>query len=131
VDLLVGVEFKPTGKHYVCHGHRGEWDGDLRLYWFGVEWYRVDFLERPDFAGHCVWRWGYPYPHHRLCCGVVVMPVVEAVFAMEASPHASFEDARRLEFAMLAAAEAAQKEGVTDPDEIRRRMLAVRDSWTG
>lgn len=58
------------------------------------------------------------------------MPVVEAVgvaVGHDGSP-AGISWAKQLEAAMTAAVEQAQAEGVTDPDEIRRRILDARDA---
>ena len=51
--------------------------------------------------------------------------IVEADAAF--SGHKNKDLAKRIEQAMAGAALQAQAEGVTDPDEIRRLMLAARD----
>jgi hypothetical protein len=56
------------------------------------------------------------------------MPVVEAVFVMAGPLGAQTPHSKRVEAAMLAAVQKAQAEGLTDPDEIRARMMAARDA---
>lgn len=56
------------------------------------------------------------------------MPVVEAVAAFVANKT---DMARRIEAAMQGAALMASAEGVTDPAEIKARMLAARDKVKG
>jgi hypothetical protein len=54
------------------------------------------------------------------------MAVVEAAFVMVVDIGVGDDEKRRLEQAMVAAMERATAEGVTDPDEVRRRILEAR-----
>jgi hypothetical protein len=56
------------------------------------------------------------------------MPVVEAVFIMAGPLGGHTPHSKRVEAAMLAAVQKAQTEGLTDPHEIRARMMAARDA---
>lgn len=56
------------------------------------------------------------------------MPVVEAVGIAVAREGLSTERHAEIESAMLKAVQKAQAEGVTDPEEIKRRMLTARDA---
>lgn len=53
------------------------------------------------------------------------MPIVEAAASFVSARNSDL--ARRIEFAMGGAALQARGEGVTDPDEIRARMLEARE----
>lgn len=53
------------------------------------------------------------------------MAVVEATAAFAASKNRDL--AARIEMAMSAAALEARSDGVTDPNEVRQRMLEARD----
>jgi hypothetical protein len=55
------------------------------------------------------------------------MPVVEATFVMT-GPLFGGEGDKAVEAAMIEAVRRAQAEGLTDPDEIRVRILAARDA---
>ncbi len=56
------------------------------------------------------------------------MPVVEAVMVASGTVGQRTEADDRITRAMLDAVEKAQNEGVTDPVEIRARILAARDA---
>lgn len=55
------------------------------------------------------------------------MPVVEAAFVMHADQSLGHDERRHIEGLLIAEIEKANAEGVTDPEEIRRRILAARD----
>lgn len=56
--------------------------------------------------------------------GATVIPTV----GIAVGQHLGGGRAQQIETAMQMACDAAQREGVSDPDEIRRRMLAAKDS---
>jgi hypothetical protein len=64
--------------------------------------------------------------------GVVVeTPMVVAAVGIGVSHNMGDDLHDRIETAMREACESAQAAGVTDPDEIRDRMLAARDAVLG
>lgn len=54
------------------------------------------------------------------------MPIVEAVGI--AGPHIKNKRAEEIVGAMVAAAQAAREEGITDPETIRKKIIEARDS---
>lgn len=85
-------------------------------------------MERADFAKHCVRLGGNAGPHNCLHGDRIVK--VEAAFVMVAELVPS-ERGKLVEAAMLEALQEGQAEGITDPLELRRRILAARDRTIG
>ncbi len=59
------------------------------------------------------------------------MPVAEAAFVMVSPLGVSAARKASIEAAMFEALQKAQNEGLTDPAEIRARILAARDAVAG